>query len=64
VVSNQDSTKLTTLKGFIMSYIDYFGVPKADNMYVQRDKLWTQRDCLGTKLLVAHCKVSYSRPEL
>jgi hypothetical protein len=34
VVSNQDSTELTALEDFIMSYIDYFGVPKADDICV------------------------------
>jgi hypothetical protein len=34
LVSNQDSTQLTALEDFIMSYIDYFGVPKADSIRV------------------------------
>jgi hypothetical protein len=34
VVSNQDSTELTALEDFIMSYIDYFGVPKAAGIRV------------------------------
>ena len=32
VVSNQDATEITELEDFIMSYIDYFGVPKADDI--------------------------------
>jgi hypothetical protein len=34
VVSNQDATELTELEDFIMSFIDYFGVPKADDVQV------------------------------
>jgi hypothetical protein len=34
VVSNQDATEITELEDFIMSYIDYFGVPKADDIRV------------------------------
>jgi hypothetical protein len=34
VVSNQDATEITDLEDFIMSYIDYFGVDKADNIRV------------------------------
>jgi hypothetical protein len=34
VVSNQDSNELSALEDFIMSYIDYFGVPKVDNIRV------------------------------
>jgi hypothetical protein len=29
VVSNQNATEITELEDFIMSYMDYFGVPKA-----------------------------------
>jgi hypothetical protein len=34
VVSKQDSNELSALEDFIMSYIDYFGVPKADDIRV------------------------------
>jgi hypothetical protein len=34
VVSNQDASEITELEDFIMSYIDYFGVPKADDIRV------------------------------
>jgi hypothetical protein len=34
VVSNQSATEITELEDFIMRYIDYFGVPKADDIRV------------------------------
>jgi hypothetical protein len=34
VVSNQSATEIAELEAFIMSYIDYFGVPKADDIGV------------------------------
>jgi hypothetical protein len=34
VVSNQSATETAELADFIMSYIDYFGVPKADDIRV------------------------------
>jgi hypothetical protein len=34
VVSNQSATEIAELEDFILSYIDYFGVPKADDIRV------------------------------
>jgi hypothetical protein len=34
IVSNQSATEIAELKEFIISYIDYFGVPKADDICV------------------------------
>jgi hypothetical protein len=34
VVSNQSAIKIAELEEFIISYIDYFGVPKADDIHV------------------------------
>jgi hypothetical protein len=67
VVSNQDSTELTALEDFIMSYIDYFGVPKAAGIRVGcngascglNETVWAPNFWLPTAK-----SASYLRPKL
>jgi hypothetical protein len=66
VVSNQDATELTELEDFIMSFIDYFGVPKADDVQVVyngascglNDTVWAPNFWLST------AKIRHSRLEV